>query len=203
MATRRIVMFAVVLASGGFFAAPAHACSPDLSAMAKAFAVGDWDADGIKNGVDNCPYRPNANQRNSDGDEHGDVCDPDLHFTDLVLNVSRTPKQRHVGNPLAIKVEIRNVGNEPAHGPRFLYEHPTDVSVDAISTSSGKCITFDHLLICPLETIEVGASVSISFKIRATAPGLQSHKFSVRPRNWDHTPTNNVRLRSTTVVDGR
>jgi hypothetical protein len=36
----------------------------------------DFDGDGIKNGVDNCPLIANANQHNEDGDVYGDACDP-------------------------------------------------------------------------------------------------------------------------------
>jgi hypothetical protein len=37
----------------------------------------DTDGDGIKDGVDNCPYDYNPSQLNSDDDQGGDVCDPD------------------------------------------------------------------------------------------------------------------------------
>ncbi len=36
----------------------------------------DTDGDGVKNGNDNCPSVPNADQHNEDGDPYGDACDP-------------------------------------------------------------------------------------------------------------------------------
>ena len=39
--------------------------------------VTDFDQDGIEDDNDNCPVDPNADQRDSDGDGRGDVCDPD------------------------------------------------------------------------------------------------------------------------------
>ena len=37
----------------------------------------DEDKDGVGNVCDNCMYAPNPDQKNTDGDETGDVCDPD------------------------------------------------------------------------------------------------------------------------------
>jgi hypothetical protein len=37
----------------------------------------DLDDDGIANGLDNCPSVPNPDQADADGDDLGDVCDPD------------------------------------------------------------------------------------------------------------------------------
>ena len=39
--------------------------------------VADGDGDGVFDGEDNCPLTANADQKNSDGDEAGDACDPD------------------------------------------------------------------------------------------------------------------------------
>jgi len=39
-------------------------------------ADGDKDADGVNNGVDNCPTTKNATQADCDGDGTGDACDP-------------------------------------------------------------------------------------------------------------------------------
>ena len=39
--------------------------------------VSDGDSDGIVDSADNCPLVANAEQRNTDGDEEGDACDPD------------------------------------------------------------------------------------------------------------------------------
>jgi hypothetical protein len=40
--------------------------------------VGDFDKDGIENQLDNCVYQPNFDQRDTDLDSIGDICDSDL-----------------------------------------------------------------------------------------------------------------------------
>ena len=43
----------------------------------------DTDLDGIPDAGDNCPNTPNAAQRNQDGDDLGDACDPDVNNNGL------------------------------------------------------------------------------------------------------------------------
>jgi arylsulfatase A-like enzyme len=40
---------------------------------------GDVDLDGVLDGADNCPFAYNPDQADSDGDGHGDVCDPECN----------------------------------------------------------------------------------------------------------------------------
>jgi hypothetical protein len=47
-----------------------------LGSVCAACLGGDCDGDGIANGPDNCPTKPNKDQKNSDGDATGDACDP-------------------------------------------------------------------------------------------------------------------------------
>lgn len=46
----------------------------------------DSDVDGIADAADNCPLTANPNQRDTDGDGYGNVCDADLN-NDGVVNV--------------------------------------------------------------------------------------------------------------------
>jgi hypothetical protein len=43
----------------------------------KFWVYGDRDGDGLLDPDDNCPNDPNADQADADGDDQGDVCDPD------------------------------------------------------------------------------------------------------------------------------
>jgi hypothetical protein len=43
----------------------------------------DIDSDGVKDGADNCPERPNSNQTDTDADGQGDSCDSDIDNDDI------------------------------------------------------------------------------------------------------------------------
>lgn len=49
-----------------------------IGAQMVAMNVFDVDSDDKKDGADNCLLRPNADQRDTDGDGYGNACDPDL-----------------------------------------------------------------------------------------------------------------------------
>lgn len=48
-------------------------------------ALADSDADSVFDAVDNCTLEPNTDQRDTNGDGFGNICDPDLN-DDLVVN---------------------------------------------------------------------------------------------------------------------
>lgn len=51
----------------------------------------DLDADGIINGLDNCPLTANTDQLDSDGDGLGDVCDPDADNDGILDETDNCP----------------------------------------------------------------------------------------------------------------
>ena len=48
----------------------------------------DTDGDGVDDAIDNCTLVANADQRNTDGDLFGNICDADLNNADPVVNLS-------------------------------------------------------------------------------------------------------------------
>ena len=56
----------------------------ESSAEATLSIVGDADGDGVLDNADNCTEVANADQRDSNGDGYGNVCDPDLDGSGIV-----------------------------------------------------------------------------------------------------------------------
>lgn len=69
----------------------------------------DFDADGLINAKDNCPYLYNPNQSDLDGDAMGDSCDPD---DDGDLVVDPQDNCPALGNPGQSDVDGDGLGNE-------------------------------------------------------------------------------------------
>lgn len=59
----------------------------------------DNDGDGVRNGIDNCPVVPNANQADCDGDGIGNVCDSlNAHYVAVAADrTCNLDKDSHVG----------------------------------------------------------------------------------------------------------
>ena len=66
----------------------------------------DFDGDGIKNSEDNCPNTPNADQKDFDGDNIGDACDPNPIPADT-LKVEYTDETCRNSNDGTLKVTIK------------------------------------------------------------------------------------------------
>lgn len=57
-----------------------------IGAQMVAMNVFDVDSDGLQDTVDNCLVKPNADQRDTDRDGYGNLCDPDLNNDFVVDN---------------------------------------------------------------------------------------------------------------------
>ncbi|MDD2758776.1 MAG: thrombospondin type 3 repeat-containing protein [Methylomonas sp.] len=93
----------------------------------------DTDADGVPDFLDNCTLVANANQRDTDGDDYGNICDPDFNQNNVVdpldLNTFKaklgqvSPHQDLNGNgivdPLDLNILKTYLGKAP--GPSGLH----------------------------------------------------------------------------------
>jgi beta-mannanase len=108
-----------------------------------AGAVGtDWDADGVRNALDNCLKQANPDQRDMDGDGKGDVCDSDRDgdgqqnasdpCPDDALNACVTPPPPPPPDPdgIALGAHITNGGAFP-YDPSALDRYNTLVGQPA------------------------------------------------------------------------
>lgn len=59
----------------------------ESSAEATLSVVGDSDEDGVLDNADNCTLVPNPDQRDTNGDGYGNICDPDLDDNGIVAPI--------------------------------------------------------------------------------------------------------------------
>jgi hypothetical protein len=67
--------------------------------------VADMDADGVYDGVDNCPIDRNADQLDTDDDGIGDVCDPADNRLDYFDDLVASSKAAAIPNTLIVKAQ--------------------------------------------------------------------------------------------------
>ena len=79
MTVRPLALLALLLAAVALVAAGGVFSGPVASPAAWAQDPPDEDGDGVPGPSDNCRYTPNADQKNSDGDELGDACDSNVN----------------------------------------------------------------------------------------------------------------------------
>jgi hypothetical protein len=85
----------------------------------------DTDGDGVADNADNCKLVANTNQRNTDGDNFGNICDPDFNQNGLVDPTDFSRLKSKLGTPSA---------NEDLNGNGIV--DPTDFSL--LKTYLGK-----------------------------------------------------------------
>jgi len=99
-------------------------CPNDGQNSCRSPDANDLDGDGISNGKDNCAEESNADQRDSDADGHGDVCD-------------KCPAANPGASPCAVTVvELRDpkaAGHPKEHGAVVI----RDAWVTAVTSPSG------------------------------------------------------------------
>ncbi|WP_338282719.1 thrombospondin type 3 repeat-containing protein [Corallococcus caeni] len=123
----------------------------------------DTDGDGVPDGDDNCPNTANPNQADQDGDEFGDVCEPQPLDVDTATTLSVSPTPVRVGQPLTITLNVRNVGNAPATFIVATLRTGIEFSFESLTASQGKCVHDEWgNLRCQLGDLAVSASATIS-----------------------------------------
>jgi hypothetical protein len=120
----RAVLLALVLAVGA----------------AQAQHPSDQDHDGITDPHDNCPHASNPHQEDSDGDAHGDACDPTPHGSDSDGDgvADSTDNCPHNANP------HQEDSDGDTHGDACDPATPADTDADGVNDHHDNCIHHDN-----------------------------------------------------------
>ncbi|GEM_PF-3556207 len=100
-------------------------------------ALVDTDSDGVPDGEDNCPNTANTGQANTDGDEMGDLCDPDMDNDSVENTLDNCPNGV---NPDQLNADGDSFGNICDQCPQ---DKDNDIDEDGI------CGDVDNCPICP------------------------------------------------------
>jgi hypothetical protein len=94
--------------TGNFFA---RVASVDGRSQQAALTETDRDGDGVPDSRDNCITVRNADQRDSDGDGYGDVCDGDANNDGLVNSIDLAIVRDAFGKPTPSRADLNGDGN--------------------------------------------------------------------------------------------
>ena len=90
-----------VLLTGGYTGVSAPALN--TAEVYEALSDTDGDGDGVPDTLDNCTLVPNPDQRDTDGDNYGNMCDGDLNndgaTNTLDLNIYKLAHRSKLGDP--------------------------------------------------------------------------------------------------------
>ena len=100
----------MTLAADGSFYGATDSGGPNLNGVIYRISV-DTDADGLLDGIDNCPVNANADQLDTDGDGIGDACDGGTVNNPPVANSQSVSTARNT--PVAITLTASDADLDP------------------------------------------------------------------------------------------
>ena len=98
------------------------------------------------------------------------------------------------GKPLTYTIRIGNSGPSPASGVSVADTLPSEVTLQAATTSQGSCSNAAGSLHCDVGDVPAGGNVSITVQVRVSsgASGTLVNRVEVGSRTPDPNPANNV-----------
>jgi uncharacterized repeat protein (TIGR01451 family) len=159
----------------------------NIRALAK---VMDYDCDGISDFDDTCIEVPNPDQTDSDFDGFGDACDG--ISSDLAVKMSADHQRVRAGQTVTYSVTILNKGPTHTAGGIFVQSFfPPVVKVTSVTASVGDCDEFDGDLECRIDTLSVGASVTLKITVVPNTAARIVNTIKVRNGIGDRKQSNN------------
>jgi uncharacterized repeat protein (TIGR01451 family) len=156
---------------------------------------GDLDGDGVINSADNCPLVANPDQRDSNGNGKGDVCDP----VDIVLAITDSPDPVLLNDKITYTMTVTNGGTSTASNVILTDVLPSSTSFVSATSSQGSC-SGTTTVNCAIGNIANGSAATIILMATGTAIGNPVNTVSVNAAEIDPSPSNNTASAVTTVL---
>jgi uncharacterized repeat protein (TIGR01451 family) len=153
--------------------------------------LNDNDRDGIINSADNCPDVANPDQRDSNGNGKGDLCDP----VDVSVTLSG-PSSVPIGGTALYVATIANVGPTPASAVTFTDVLPAGLLPTYFYSPITTCSNSNNTVTCNIASLAKGASTTVTIQATvqntATVGAILTNTATVKSAELDSNVTNNT-----------
>ncbi|HEY5883470.1 MAG TPA: Ig-like domain-containing protein, partial [Pyrinomonadaceae bacterium] len=132
------------------------------------------------------------------------VVPPSLDRVNLSVTSTDGPDPVMAGRALTYTITVTNAGPQTAHNVALRDELPGDVVYDSATASQGSCKEIERKAYCNLNTLNVGASVTVTLKVRPRHLAAGNYEIensaTVRAAEQDDNTSNDTSVLSTTVL---
>ena len=172
--------------------APGAAGQVRIRTRVLASVVGRWVSASVANALDANPANNTATIP---------LNAPPPASADVQVTLSATPPALLVGDATALTATVVNAGPGPALATSLTLSVPAGFALEGVEPGAASC-TGTGPVSCQLGDLAVNASVPVTLRLRATAPGLASASASVGTAVDDPNLTNNAATLSLIVGGG-
>jgi len=162
-----------------------------------AASVGDQDADGVPDSIDNCPSVANTDQLDGDGDGIGDACDPDSNAW-----LRPATQSVRVGATFALDLRLNSRGLKVgAYDFRLTFD-PTRLKVDTSQGDQGVSRGSDGISTNFVSTNNGTGVIQVTgFDVTGSGPGADLQFLVIHFTARQVTGATDIALQVTTLAD--